>query len=80
MNSAWGRLVLMQIKKAYSRRTYPTRVRRSPASKIRSYRGLEGLTDDEARQAMIAIEKLSNLLYYMLKKNEIICHENILLD
>lgn len=44
-------------------------------TKIRKYPGLEDLSDEEAAQAVNAIEKLSNLLFYMLKNDEIIDDE-----
>jgi hypothetical protein len=44
-------------------------------TKIREYPGLEKLSDRDATLAVNAIEKLSNLLFYMLRNHEIINHE-----
>ena len=44
--------------------------------KIRRYRGLENLSDTEAKQAVDGAVKLSILLFQLLKNSEINCYEN----
>lgn len=46
------------------------------ATTLRRYTGLENLSNEQAVQAVDAIEKLSNLLFYVLKNGEIIDHED----
>ena len=49
-------------------------------SKLRKYTGLQNLSKSEAMQAIDAIEKLSNLLFYMFKNSEIFDYENESID
>lgn len=48
--------------------------------KLRGYPGLQKLSESEAMQAMDAIEKLSNLLFYMIRNGEIFDNENESVD
>jgi hypothetical protein len=49
-------------------------------TKIKKYPGLEILSETEALQAIDSIEKLSNLLFYMLRNGEIFDYENESVD
>ena len=43
---------------------------------LKKYPGLQNLSETETMQAIDAIEKLSNLLFYMLRNGEIFDYEN----
>ena len=45
-------------------------------NKLRKYKGLENLSEEQALQAISGIEKLCVLLYQAVKNSEIITHEN----
>ncbi len=43
---------------------------------LRKYDGLETLSDDDARQSLKSIEKLAQILFNLLKNQEIKSYEN----
>lgn len=45
-------------------------------TKLRKYKDLQNLTETEAKQAVEAIEKLSILLFHLMKNDEIIRYED----
>lgn len=49
-------------------------------SELKKYPGLQNLSETEAMQAIDGIEKLSNLLFYMIMNGEIFDYENGSID
>jgi hypothetical protein len=64
-----------EIKPYRSKLSKPKKYTALTVSKLKRYPGLQNLSEIEAMQAIDAIEKLSNLLFYMLRNGEIFHYE-----
>jgi hypothetical protein len=71
----------MRTIKAYcTKRAYSKTYNTLTVGQLKKYRGLQSLSEAEAMQAINAIEKLSNLLFYMFKNGEIFDYEKESVD
>jgi hypothetical protein len=64
------------IKADYTKLSVSKKYTTLTVSELKKYPGLQNLSEIEEMQAIDAIQKLSNLLFYMLRNGEIFDYEN----